>query len=239
MDNIKEIWKDIPTFENSYQASDLGGVRSLSRFVKHPIRGTRRISGKSLRAVKSGNYLMVTISNGSIATQAQCLVHRLIAKTFIKNPENKPCVNHKNGNKSDNRAINLEWCTYSENEKHSYDVLGKKANKSNLGNLGIKSRDAIPLAMYNKNKEFIYAFGSASECKRILNGTSQGRISCAARGEQVFAYGHIFKIISRQDYYKLKKGNKKKYSFSFRCRDYSLNIRAVKDGRCTYYELTK
>jgi len=53
-------------------------------------------------------------------------VHRIVASLFVPNPDNKPCVNHKNGDKLDNRACNLEWCTYSENEIHSRDVLGKK-----------------------------------------------------------------------------------------------------------------
>jgi len=55
-------------------------------------------------------------------------LHRLIAQTFIPNPENKLEVNHLNGIKGDNRIINLEWCTRAENIQHSFDVLGKKSN---------------------------------------------------------------------------------------------------------------
>mgnify|MGYP006336361281 FL=1 len=60
------------------------------------------------------------------------LIHRVIALAFIPNPENKPMVNHKSGNKSDNSISNLEWVTKVENERHSIDVLGNKRNVSGL-----------------------------------------------------------------------------------------------------------
>jgi len=56
------------------------------------------------------------------------LVHRLVAQAFIPNPFQKPCVNHKDGNRINNKLENLNWVTYSENEKYSYTVLGKKPN---------------------------------------------------------------------------------------------------------------
>lgn len=61
----------------------------------------------------------------------QYLEHRRLAKLFIPNPENKPCVNHKDGNRSNNDISNLEWVTYSENHKHAYRVLGRKVNNDN------------------------------------------------------------------------------------------------------------
>jgi hypothetical protein len=59
----------------------------------------------------------------AIKTRYMC--HRLVAQEFVPNPDNKPFVNHINGDKKDNRACNLEWCTQSENELHAVDYLGK------------------------------------------------------------------------------------------------------------------
>ena len=70
---------------------------------------------------KSGRYLQVVLKKGSTAS-----VHRLVARYFIDNPENLPCVNHIDGNKHNNVKENLEWCSYSENQQHSYRTLRRK-----------------------------------------------------------------------------------------------------------------
>lgn len=88
-------------------------------------------------------------------------VHRIIAEKYIPNPENKPCVNHKNGIKDDNRIENLEWVTYSENEKHSYDVLGKKGQRVPM--YGITNGSAKPFVdketniVYLSRMDFVYS----------------------------------------------------------------------------------
>jgi predicted P-loop ATPase len=104
-----EIWKTIKGFEN-YQISNLGSVINVKskRILKH----------STLRGYKN-----VILSNNSFKKKFS--VHRLVAMHFIENTQNKPCVNHINGIKDDNRLKNLEWCTYSENEIHSYRNLGK------------------------------------------------------------------------------------------------------------------
>lgn len=83
-------------------------------------------TGRKLKPEKTQNgYLRVTLSaQGSIK---RFLVHRLIAQVFLPNPSVLPCVNHKDGVKTHNAVGNLEWCSHSENELHSYGVLGKKA----------------------------------------------------------------------------------------------------------------
>ena len=85
------------------------------------------IKGKKICLLKQTRlptgYLQVSIMNNGKCESK--LVHRLVAQSFLSNENNKPCVNHKDGNKENNNITNLEWCTYSENEKHSYVVLGK------------------------------------------------------------------------------------------------------------------
>lgn len=99
---MEEIWKDIPGYEGLYQVSNLGNVKSLynNRLLKLCWRNTK----KEYKAV----YL-------SKKTKKTFFVHRLVAIAFIPNPDNKPCVDHINGDRLDNRVDNLKWVTNKEN----------------------------------------------------------------------------------------------------------------------------
>jgi hypothetical protein len=92
-------------------------------------------SGKFLKQEISKGYKRVTLSINGKTKRFQ--THRLVAMYFIENPLNKPCVNHIDGNKNNNNFENLEWCTYSENEKHSYISLGKINSIRKLSELDI------------------------------------------------------------------------------------------------------
>lgn len=132
-----EIWKDIKGYEGVYQISTLGRIKCLSRKVLSKKRKTgnneRTISEyiRTPETTKMG-YQRITLSLSG--KNVRFSVHRLVSIEFIPNPDNKPCVNHKNGIKWDNNIQNLEWVTYSENERHSYDVLKKNAKKKQLFN---------------------------------------------------------------------------------------------------------
>ena len=102
-----EKWRDIPGYEGFYQVSDLGNIRSI-RFNK--IRNMKSWDSHGYRAVE------LCMNNNRYTVG----IHRLVALTFIPNPENKPEVNHKDRNKSNNNVENLEWVTQSENVAHAY-----------------------------------------------------------------------------------------------------------------------
>ena len=139
---MEEIWKDVVGFEGIYQVSNLGKVKSL-KFGKE-------------------KYLSITKSSiGYLNTKLQLnkknksfLVHRLVAETFIKNEFNKPCVNHINGIKTDNRVENLEWCTHKENTEHSLknDLIKTGCNRKQ-SKLSLKDIEYIRKNYKEKDKK--------------------------------------------------------------------------------------
>ena len=133
--NRKEIWSNVKGYIGRYQVSNYGRVRTLTRRVKlvdrwgNTIR--RLIKGKVMKNKKksSETYPMVTFYKNSI--QKDFYIHRLVAQTFIPNPENLPQVNHKDGIRSNNKVKNLEWCNSSYNALHWWHILGKGPIKFN------------------------------------------------------------------------------------------------------------
>jgi len=143
----EEIWKEVVGYESYYLVSNLGRVRSLDRYCPNRT-GSGKQTGRILKQTKCvKGYLRVAFSLNKIKKQVS--VHRLVAKAFIENPENKEQVNHKNCIKDDNNVNNLEWCTNIENVKHAYDNnlirlnYGEKHHNSKLKNhqvLSIRER---------------------------------------------------------------------------------------------------
>lgn len=111
------IWKNVPSIPN-LEVSDTGLVRTFHH-------GWNRTVIKKMREDKDG-YLIVSVVLAD-KRETTRRVHRLVAETFIANPDNLPIVNHLDGDKQNNHVSNLEWTTVSGNTKHGYDVLGVKS----------------------------------------------------------------------------------------------------------------
>lgn len=123
----KEIWKPIKDFEELYEVSNLGRVRSLRRNIIMKSR------------IRDDGYVACVLSNGG-KVQGK-LVHRLVAEAFIPNHENKPEVNHIDGNKQNNNVKNLQWVTPSENQKHSINIGLRKGSQLKDGGCVLLKKD--------------------------------------------------------------------------------------------------
>ncbi len=167
--------RPIPGFETRYWAHSSGKIISL------PYRN--RYSLIIMKESKTGRYPVVSIKGRTR------LVHRLIAQAFIPNPDNKPCVNHKNGIKNNNRPENLEWCTVQENTRHSYDngfQVAKKGSASPVSKLtdeqvfSIKedTRPYCEIAKnYNISNTVIWGIKNGRSWKHVLNENAYTPIS--------------------------------------------------------------
>ena len=179
-----ETWKDIEGYEGLYQVSTEGRVS--------------RIKGDSFRILKGNRlpngYLTVGLSKNNKAKTRT--IHRLVAIAFIENINVLAQeVNHKDGNKQNNSMENLEWVTKSENEQHSFKVLGKKMpelpNKMR-GKLGKLHNRSIPIQQFTISGEYIRDWECASQVQREL-GITKSNVSMCCNGNRKSAGKFIFK----------------------------------------------
>lgn len=172
---MKEIFISIIGFDGFYQISNYGRVKSL-RFNKERII-------KSF--IGTGGYLHTQIKNNCVMHNLS--IHRLVAKHFISNPDSKPDVNHIDGNKLNNRIENLEWCTKSENIRHSFKI-GTHPRKIGTSNSNVKITESQVLEirkLYDGKgismRELANKYGlGKSSIYRIVNNISWSHIKKTA-----------------------------------------------------------
>lgn len=173
---MNEEWRDIVGYEGYYQVSNLGMVRSVDR----------RLNVKT----KYGHY-SIFVRKSVILSQAitkeyyrvrlkkkNFSVHRLVAEAFIPNPSNLPCVNHKDENKLNNRADNLEWCTVKYNTNYGTGIERRAKTRSKQ------------CYQYTLSGELVKVWTSASECGR--HGFSGRSIYRVCNGERKTHKGYIW-----------------------------------------------
>ena len=156
-----EEWRDIKNYEGIYQISNEGRVCSL-KFGKNKILKNRRCLGY---------WQVVLYKNGVGKPQT---IHRLVAEAFIPNPNNLPCVNHKDENRANCISDNLEWCTYEYNSNYG---TRNERNSENLINREDLSKQVY---QYTLDGELVKIWESAHECGR--NGFTQSCVSKCCLG---------------------------------------------------------
>ena len=112
-----EEWRAVSGYEGLYEVSSGGKVRRISGWGNKN-NGWRQATGLVKLETNKSGYMRIKLSKNGIRTWY--LVHRLVALAFIENPDEKPYVNHKDGNKANNSVDNLEWCTSRENQVHAF-----------------------------------------------------------------------------------------------------------------------
>ena len=180
---MDEIWRDIKNYEGLYQVSNLGRVKSLKRVIIHSNGKNCFYKEKILKPVKTKNsYLVICLHKKG--KQKRFYIHKLVGESFIVNPNNYPCINHKDENKENNNVNNLEWCTYEYNNTYGTRLERYSTSKS------------IPIYCLETNK----IYKSAKECAKELN-LSRGNIVNVLKGRQKQAKGYTFRY-SNQVLYK-------------------------------------
>ena len=177
LENLKnEEWKDVEGYEGLYQVSNYGRVKSLEKNAGRSFRKSK-ILNLNLDTSKYGFYVLSCNSKIKHFT-----AHRLVAKTYILNKEDKPQINHIDGNKLNNNIYNLEWCTDKENKEHGwknkiYKYCEKRYKK---------------IYQYDLNKNLLKEWNSVKEICEKTNYNKVVIYKCIKRVQKT-AYGYIWK----------------------------------------------
>ena len=183
---MEEIWKDIPGYEGLYQVSSLGNIKSCQKILKY--RNGKNVHRKEtiMSLNKSfGQYLTVGLSKNN--KRKLYNVHYLVAITFIDNPNNLPCINHKDEDKFNNSVNNLEWCSYSYNVRYNNNIRRLIDTRNSNCSRGCEKQ----VYQYDLNGVLIKVWSSLKSIQREL-GYKATNISsyCLGKYNKKSAYGY-------------------------------------------------
>lgn len=132
-----EVWKDVPNYEGIYKASNFGRIKMVKRTLTDSL-GKKINKKEHILKPRTGNryYMIALYKNGK---REDLLLHRVIAQTFIPNPENKPFVNHKDENCFNNCSDNLMWCTQKENM--NWGTINERMSKNSKSKRKVNQYD--------------------------------------------------------------------------------------------------
>ena len=201
---MEEIWKPIEGYEGKYEISTRGRVKSLARMI---MRCDGRALPLSERILKPGvnvsgkyfkNIYRYVFLSGDEGTRCE-YVHVLVAKAFIPNPENKPCVDHIHGSQMGDMVENLRWCTHFENSHfdlaHSHRCYAMSGGRHpRYGKFGSDNPTSKAVEQYTKNGEYIKTFGSTMDAQRET-GVANTNISACCLGKRKTTGGYIWKYV--------------------------------------------
>ena len=165
-----EIWKDVIGYEGLYQVSSLGRIKSVCRRVYNPGLSTYRIQNERILKTfpdKKGYIRVILSKEGKIKIH---LLHRIVAKAFLSNPNNYPQINHIDENPRNNSVNNLEWCDNKYNT--NYRNHPKRIVES----------QSIPIVQYDLNGHIIKEWSSAREAERQLKIPNVNILRCCCGG---------------------------------------------------------
>lgn len=193
---MEEIWKDIKDYEGQYQVSNFGNVKSLNYFVINT-KGFRHFhEGKLMHPYREKyGYMIVCLTKNRKHKNVK--VHRLVAEAFIPNPENKPQVNHIDGDKTNNKVENLEWCNNAENITHAYKSGLTYYTKGRQDNFEkIKIDNSVKVIQMDLDGNEIKIWNSMEEAGKHV-GVVRSNISECCSGKHRTAGGYRWKYAEK------------------------------------------
>lgn len=183
---MSEVWKAVPGYEGYYEVSDQGRVRSVKRVVEFKDGRVAHYRSRVLSPALSKNYCyyMVMLNRNNVGKKIA--IHRLVALAFVPNPNGYNVINHKDENPLNNKAENLEWCTFQYNIAY-----GTKFERGYKNGAGSRHKG---IAKYDANGNKLCEWESIRKAS-VAEGVSTTTIRRFARNEQVQENGYVYKFL--------------------------------------------